>query len=143
MQVVSERRRSFRCGNRIPVEPDAGIEDLADADIVILPELWLGPDEDLQGRYPALIEWIRARYEGGACVYSACSGALMLAETGLLDGCDATSHWGYQDLFRRRYPNVRFRPEPNLCFADARGASSPRAARPRGTTSRCTSSRAT
>ena len=121
VQVVSERRRSFRCGNRIPVEPDAGIEDLADADIVILPELWLGPDEDLQGRYPALIEWIRARYEGGACVYSACSGALMLAETGLLDGCDATSHWGYQDLFRRRYPNVRFRPEPNLCFADASG----------------------
>ena len=45
----------------------------------------------------------------------------MLAETGLLDGCDATSHWGYQDLFRRRYPQIRFRPEPNLCFADPLG----------------------
>jgi transcriptional regulator GlxA family with amidase domain len=45
----------------------------------------------------------------------------MLAETGLLNGCDATSHWGYQDLFRRQYPQVRFRPEPNLCFADADG----------------------
>jgi transcriptional regulator GlxA family with amidase domain len=45
----------------------------------------------------------------------------MLAETGLLDGGDATSHWGYQDLFRRHYPRVRFRPEPNLCFADPAG----------------------
>ena len=54
-------------------------------------------------------------------IYSACSGAVMLAETGLLDGCDATSHWGYQDLFNKYYPKVRFRPEPNLVFADAAG----------------------
>jgi transcriptional regulator GlxA family with amidase domain len=45
----------------------------------------------------------------------------MLAETGLLDGRDATSHWGYQDLFKHQYPQVRFRPEPNLCFADQSG----------------------
>ena len=45
----------------------------------------------------------------------------MLAETGLLDGCPATSHWGYEDLFRRQYPNIKFREEPNLAFADADG----------------------
>jgi transcriptional regulator GlxA family with amidase domain len=45
----------------------------------------------------------------------------MRAETGLLDGCEATSHWGYQDLFRKRYPNIRFRPEPNIIFADPEG----------------------
>lgn len=119
--VVSVGRGRFCCGNGIPVEPGAAIDEVDRADIVILPELWLGPDEHLDGRYPALIDWIRARYDDGACIYSACSGALMLAETGLLNGCDATSHWGYQDLFRRRYPQVRFRPEPNLCFADPRG----------------------
>ncbi|MGE0450633.1 MAG: GlxA family transcriptional regulator [Vicinamibacterales bacterium] len=121
VQVVGIARTPFRCGHGIPVEPAAAIADVDRADIVILPELWLGPDEHLEGRYPSLIDWIRARYEAGACVYSACSGALMLAETGLLDGRDATSHWGYQDLFRRRYPRVRFRPEPNLCFADTAG----------------------
>lgn len=119
--IVSVGRERFRCGHGIPVEPGAAIGDVARADIVILPELWLGPDEHLEGRYPALIDWIRARYEDGACVYSACSGALMLAETGLLNGRDATSHWGYQDLFRRQYPQVRFRPEPSLCFADPPG----------------------
>src|SRR5688572_18793821 len=121
VHVVSIGRQRFFCGNGIPVEPSAAIHEIYRADIVILPELWLGPDEHLSGRYPALIEWIRARHQAGACVYSACSGALMLAETGLLNGCDATSHWGYQDLFRRQYPQVRFRPEPNLCFADPAG----------------------
>lgn len=121
VKVVGVERDRFYCGNGIPVEPGAAIDDVDRADIVILPELWLGPDEHLCGRYPALVEWIRARYDQGACVYSACSGALMLAETGLLNGRDATSHWGYQDLFRRRYPQIHFRPEPNLCFADPVG----------------------
>ncbi|HEY6510244.1 MAG TPA: helix-turn-helix domain-containing protein [Vicinamibacterales bacterium] len=121
VQVVSVGREGFTCGNGIPVQPVAAIADVSKADIVILPELWLAPDEHLDGRYPTLSEWIRARYQDGACIYSACSGALMLAETGLLNGCDATSHWGYQDLFRKRYPQIRFRPEPNLCFADPLG----------------------
>jgi transcriptional regulator GlxA family with amidase domain len=121
VRIVSPDGRPFHCGNGVPVQPDLSISRARRADIVILPELWLGPDEHLTGRYPALFKWIRARYEAGACIYSACSGALMLAETGLLDGRDATSHWGYQDLFRRRYPSIRFRPEPNLCMADSRG----------------------
>lgn len=121
VRVVSLGRERFCCGNGIPIEPAAAIGEIDRADIVILPELWLGPDEHLRGRYPALIEWIGARYDAGACIYSACSGALMLAETGLLNDRDATSHWGYQDLFRRQYPKVRFKPEPNLCFADPAG----------------------
>jgi transcriptional regulator GlxA family with amidase domain len=121
VRIVSPLTRSFRCGNGIPVKPDAAVRDKPRGDIVILPELWLGPDEDLEGRYPELLTWIRARHRAGSCIYSACSGALMLAATGLLDGREATSHWGYQDLFRRRYPHIRFRPEPSLCFADTDG----------------------
>lgn len=121
VRIASASRRPFRCGNGIPVSPALSIRDDPAADIVILPELWLGPDEHLTGRYPALTRWICTRYDAGAHVYSACSGALMLAETGLLDGHEATSHWGYRDLFERRYPQIRFRPEPNLCFADAEG----------------------
>jgi transcriptional regulator GlxA family with amidase domain len=121
VRVVSTDRAPFGCGYRIPVEPDAAIHEIDYADIVIVPELWLGPDEHMRDRHPELIEWIRACYQAGAHIYSACSGAVMLAETGLLDGRDATSHWGYQDLFAREYPRVRFHPEPNLCFADPSG----------------------
>ena len=121
VRIVSPSARPFRCGNGVPVIPDVAVRDNPRGDIVVLPELWLGPDQHLGGRYANLLEWIRARYGAGSCVYSACSGALMLAETGLLDGRDATSHWGYQDLFQRRYPQIRFRPEPSLCFSDRAG----------------------
>ena len=45
------------------------------ADILILPELWLGPDEHLNGRYPEIMSFIRRKHEEGAYIYSACSGA--------------------------------------------------------------------
>lgn len=121
VNVVSTSRERFHCGYHIPVEPHASIHECPSAEIVILPELWLGPDESMTGRHPELIDWIRRRYEAGAHIYSACSGAVMLAETGLLDGRDATSHWAYQDLFKHQYPRVRFHPEPNLCFGDPSG----------------------
>jgi len=121
VRIVSPDGQLFTCGNAIPVNPDCSIGEDPAAPIIILPELWLGPDETLGGRYPELIEWIRRRYHSGAALYSACSGSVMLAETGLLDGCPATSHWGYQDLFRRRYPKIRFDPSPNLVYADPKG----------------------
>jgi len=121
VSIVAPTGAAFTCGNGIPVTPDYSVADNPKAGILILPELWLGPDEDIRGRYPEMMEWIRYLYKEGSTLYSACSGAVMLAETGLLDGCQATSHWGYQDLFRKRYPKVHFRPEPNLVFADAAG----------------------
>jgi transcriptional regulator GlxA family with amidase domain len=121
VRIVSPLDGQFRCGYGIPVEPELRIADDPRAPIVILPELWLGPDETLHGRYPALMDWLQACHRAGSTLYSACSGALMLAESGLLDGCAATSHWGYQDLFRREYPLVRFDPAPNLVFADPGG----------------------
>jgi len=121
VRIVARTAAAFTCGNGIPVSPDCSVADNPRAGIVILPELWLGPDEDIRGRHPDLLEWIRCSYKQGSTLYSACSGAIMLAATGLLDNCEATSHWAYQDLFRTRYPKVRFHPEPNLVFADAAG----------------------
>lgn len=121
VRIVSPEGRLFTCGNRIPVNPDGAVSDDPSAPVLILPELWLGPDETLTGRYPGVVDWIRRRYAGGSTVYSACSGAILLAETGLLDGCPATSHWAYQDLFRQRFPKVRFDPAPNLVYADPQG----------------------
>jgi transcriptional regulator GlxA family with amidase domain len=75
----------------------------------------------MQNRYADLKEWLWRRYRGGSTIYSACSGSVLLAAAGLLDGREATSHWGYADLFRRSFPQVRFKPEPNLVIADAAG----------------------
>ena len=121
VRIISPVDSAFTCGNNIPVQPQCTIESNPQASIVILPELWLGPDEDIKGRYPEIMDWIHKQYESGSMIYSACSGAIMLAESGLLDGCPATSHWGYKDLFRKQYPKVLFQSEPNLVFADTAG----------------------
>lgn len=121
VRILSLTRDPFLCGNGIPVRPDFSVRDSYAPEIVILPELWLGPDEDMKGRYPDLMDWICQQYAKGVFIYSACSGAIMLASTGLLDGCDVTSHWGYQELFRQKFPKIRFKPAPNLTFADASG----------------------
>lgn len=119
--IVSTTKKPFRCGNGIPVSPDHGISDNPVADIVIVPEMWLGPNEHVHGRYPKLMKWLRESYQRGAHLYSACSGSILLAESGLLDNLNATSHWAYENLFRTCYPKVRFRSEANLVFADNAG----------------------
>lgn len=120
-RIVALSRDTFRCGNGIPVCPDFGLHEDPTAGIIILPELWLALDDDMTERYPELREWIRRRYRTGSFIYSACTGAILLAATGLLDGRSATSHWAYQELFRTRFPGVAFNPEPSLCFADPSG----------------------
>lgn len=121
VKIVSPDGAPFTCGNRIPVTPDISVASDPHADIIIVPEIWLEPHESTAGRHGALIDWLRHQYRSGAKIYSACSGSVLLAETGLLDGCEATSHWGYEDLFRKLYPRVKFRPDPNLAFADPAG----------------------
>jgi transcriptional regulator GlxA family with amidase domain len=121
VRIVTTRDKSFCCGNGIPVNAHATIEENPAADILILPEMWLGPEQHLKGCYGEVMNFIRQKHAEGSYIYSACSGAVMLAETGLLDGSAATSHWGYQDLFAREYPQVRFEPAPSICFADEAG----------------------
>ena len=121
VRIISPTGEPFTCGHGIPVYPELSIDEDPETQIVILPELWLGPDEHLRGRYPELMDWIRHQYMRGASIYSACSGAVMLAETGLLDGRAATSHWGYEDMFKRNYPRVNFDATANLLYADHTG----------------------
>ncbi len=115
-KIVSLSCDPFLCGNGIPVSPELTIDDKSNAEIIVVPELWLAPDDDLKQRYPELKEWLRQGYRAGNTIYSACSGAVLLAASGLLNGKSATSHWGYADLFRRSFPEVHFIPEPNIVF---------------------------
>lgn len=83
-----------------------GIDDIDETDIVILPNVVVFTGEDLRGLDRRLLDWIRQRHEAGAHVYATCAGTLALAEAGLLDGLEATTHWGYAALFRREFPGV-------------------------------------
>jgi transcriptional regulator GlxA family with amidase domain len=97
--------------NGVQIVPDADIGQIPE--VVCVPEVALLPDAELTGRYTAEIDWIRRCHGSGAIIASVCSGALLLAETGLLNGEDATTHWAYCDALSR-YPGVRVYPHRAL-----------------------------
>ncbi len=95
----------------VVIQPHGALADYPRPDIIIIPELTIGPWGSLPPTYGDVFDWIRAAYEGGALVASICSGSVLLSETGLLDGEEATSHWGYCDAIASRHPSIRMRKE--------------------------------
>ena len=91
-------------GLTLPVH--RSIDDPGHTDIAIVPSLMVQDGAWVQGRYPELVEWLRRVHSEGALVCSACSGALLIAETGLLSGCTVTIHPAYAPTFRDNYPDV-------------------------------------
>ncbi|MCZ7456805.1 GlxA family transcriptional regulator [Streptomyces sp. WMMC940] len=61
---------------------------------------------------PPLVDWLRANAGTAARLVSVCTGALLLAEAGLLDGHRVTTHWSVCDRLARAYPEVEVDPEP-------------------------------
>ena len=56
---------------------------------------------------PAKIDWIRKASVNADYVFSNCTGAFLLAKTGLLDGLSATTHHDYFDSFEKQFPKVK------------------------------------
>jgi transcriptional regulator GlxA family with amidase domain len=121
--IVARRPGRFEAANGAEIVAQGDLESARDAEIICVPELAVPPAGSLDGRFDAELAWLRARYCDGATIASACSGAILLAEAGLLNGNDATTHWAYCDALRRRYPAAAF------CAARPRTASSMATAR--------------
>ncbi|MEN8168438.1 MAG: helix-turn-helix domain-containing protein [Pseudomonadota bacterium] len=112
--IVSADKKGFTVANGVWVEPHVLLDDCPQPDVICVPEVFVAPQEALAGRYPAEIEWLRRCYAAGATLAAACSGAVILAEAGLLEGQEATTHWGYCDALSSRYPGIRMQSERAL-----------------------------
>src|SRR5690606_2261868 len=80
------------------------IAGLPSVDVVCIPELLIDPHGASLPNLDQEVAWLRRMHAGGAMVATACSGALLLAEAGLLDGYEATTHWAFCNLLAQRYP---------------------------------------
>ncbi|MEM6461776.1 MAG: helix-turn-helix domain-containing protein [Pseudomonadota bacterium] len=120
-KIVAPDTKPFRCGYGVPVMADLTTDDSNVPEILIIMDIWVGAEDPLADRYDDLKAWLRHCWANGTTMYSACSGSVLLAAAGLLDGYAATSHWVYEDLFREHFPEVNFDPKPALVFADKTG----------------------
>lgn len=65
-----------------------------------------------------LLNWLRRKAKSARRLVSVCSGSLVLAEAGLLDGHKATSHWAVCPSFAKNYPRVKVDPAPIFIRSD-------------------------
>lgn len=117
VRIASADGRPFHCIGNIPVEPQNATTQIESADAVIVCDMYTSIYDVPKGRYPREVGWLKRMHQGGALLTSVCSGALLLAESGLLDGHQATAHWAYRDMFQRHFPKITFRNESVLCLA--------------------------
>jgi len=120
VRIVAATGKPFRCFGGVMVEPHDSIEQVDETDVAIVCDMYTPIDTPPRGRYEPEIAWLRRMYAEGAILGSVCSGSLVLAEAGLLDGQEAAGHWAYHDLFRNQYPRVKYRMGSILRFAGER-----------------------
>lgn len=97
----------LRAMGGLSVTVDGGLDLLPRAGTIIIPG-WRGVEAPVP---PALIAALREAHGRGARLVSLCSGAFVLAATGLLDGKSATTHWRYAAALTARHPAIRFVPD--------------------------------
>jgi len=112
--IVSTGSQPLSVVNGVSVRPEATIDEIGQPDVVCLPEVAVDPHDPCEGVFDREIAWLRRCHGGGAILASACSGALLFAEAGLLDGHDATTHWAFCDPISKRHPRIRMRPQSAL-----------------------------
>ena len=92
----------MRAQGGLVIQASGCVATLDAADLIVVPG-WRGAEAPVP---EALCERLRAAHARGARLASICSGAFVLAATGLLDGAVATTHWRHADALRRRFPDI-------------------------------------
>ncbi len=87
------------------VKPHTNISAITKTNLIIIPSLNHNYQKAVKGN-SLLIDWIEHQYKLGAEIASICTGAFLLASSGLLDGKSCSTHWAAADSFRSMFPKV-------------------------------------
>ncbi|MDP2858497.1 MAG: DJ-1/PfpI family protein [Bacillota bacterium] len=101
--LVGEHGGPLTCAGGLKVLPDATMDDCARPDILVVPGgAGTRRGEDIE----PVVGFIRDSDPHCEIIASVCTGALLLARAGLLDGRRATTHWASLDLLQEQHPAV-------------------------------------
>lgn len=109
VEIVGQSRAVPSATTSLEMHCHETLDEVESTDIVIIPAFMMSSCEWQPGRYPRILEWLARMHARNALICSACSGSLLLAETGLLDGRVATVHWAFEETFRSHFPLVDLR----------------------------------
>lgn len=101
--TVAERIGTVSARNGLNINPTYSLRNCPQPDILLVPGGY-GTRREMHN--PAVIDWIREQYPRLELLLSVCTGSLLLAKAGLLDGLSATTHYGAYDLLRELAPGA-------------------------------------
>lgn len=108
VEIVTPGGKPANCLNNVQISPHRAMEDVDRTDLVIVSAI-LDIEKTLSAQ-GEVVPWLSEQYRRGTHLASICTGSFILAETGLLDGKEATTHWGMAKKFISRYPRVHLKP---------------------------------
>lgn len=120
-EIVAATESFSALSETLPLRPHRGIAEVDRTDIVVIPSMMVQEVGWKRDRYPDLVRWLTQMHATGAELCSACSGILVLAETGLWNGGEATIHWLFAPTFERNFPEVTLRLREVLVVSGRRG----------------------
>ncbi|MCD2367660.1 DJ-1/PfpI family protein [Bacillus sp. BS3(2021)] len=105
VKTVSESGSEVKARNGLKVIPDFSIENAPRFDILIIPGGPGARNHEIHNQ--RVISWIKEASASAELLLSVCTGSLLLAEAGLLNGKSATTHWASYNRLEQEYPEVR------------------------------------
>jgi len=105
-------------GGLFSVKPQVHISEVKRADLIIIPSLNHNYKHAIHGN-DELIEWLQVYYKKGAEIASICTGAFLLAASGMLEGKSCSTHWSVFDNFRTMFPDINL--EADRLITDENG----------------------
>jgi transcriptional regulator GlxA family with amidase domain len=126
--VAAEQCAPVTMSGAIRLEPDAAIDAVEAAELLIVPSLWRAPAATVE-RHPRIGRSLRRLARAGSRLCSVGTGSYFPAAAGLLDHRPATTHWSFFADFARRFPAVELqrrhlitRSGPFYCAASVNSA---------------------
>lgn len=111
--LASKDGSDIACINRLKIGAHLSFEQamknedfIKSLTAIVVPTIG-SPIEHTLGKNPELVHFLQWGHSQSLTIASNCTGNFFLAEAGLLDHRKATTHWGYESLFKARYPEVR------------------------------------
>lgn len=93
-------------GGLFTVKPHAHISEIRKTNLIIIPSLNHNYTQTVN-KNRLLIEWMKDQHQLGAEIASICTGAFLLAESGLLKGKTCSTHWAFANSFRKMFPEIK------------------------------------
>jgi transcriptional regulator GlxA family with amidase domain len=104
IRLISEKNGLVRCRGGFKVLTDYDFNNHPKLDFVLVPGGW-GTRKEVKNS--VLIEWLKLQRQKAQLIASVCTGSFLLAEAGLLNGFESTTHWASIERMKNTYPKVR------------------------------------